>query len=267
MARAAGRSASRLLLGVVVLASVTTALLSLDTTVVLLDAGRDRDAARQRCATAAAALRDRTPRQLRVAAAAGVEPDEPAGVRTWCRLVPAVQRADGAALAGRDRGRGGRRSAGCSGGHLAALIAPSASDRTVPDVRNDGRRRSPCVGFGVASPLGLAPVWVATAGAAVLVGYRLLRSGRTTVDGACAVDVAVVLPVRAGARDRGARRVRRRSRDVDPTGRRRAAPASSPLLGVAAVAAVISNLINNLPATLLLLPMPRSAGSGRRWRC
>ena len=39
------------------------------------------------------------------------------------------------------------------------------------------------------------------------------------------------------------------------------------LLGVAAVGAVTANLLNNLPATLLLLPFVAAGGPGRSWPC
>ena len=93
-----GRSARSLLARVVVLSAVVTAVLSLDATVVLLTPVV--------LATAGAAgpapparLRVRAPGQLGVAAAAGVEPDQPAGVRCVRAVVRRFRRGDDAALA------------------------------------------------------------------------------------------------------------------------------------------------------------------------
>jgi arsenical pump membrane protein len=80
MARQSAGHPRGLLGRVFVVASVTTAVLSLDATVVLLPPG-----------------------QLRVAAAARVQPDEPAGFRRQRARVRSLHRADGAALADGDR--------------------------------------------------------------------------------------------------------------------------------------------------------------------
>lgn len=115
-------------------------------------------------------------------------------------------------------------------------------------------------GFAVTSLLGHSPAWAALAGAIVL-GIRSLAHGRSTVSGivravnmpflafvlclAVVVD-AVMLHGLDGA-----------MRAVLPTGN--SLPA---LLGLAAAAAVLANVVNNLPAVLVLLPLVAAAGPG-----
>ncbi len=114
------------------------------------------------------------------------------------------------------------------------------------------------VGFAVTSLFGLSPAWAALAGAVVL-GVRGLARRRSTVSGiANALDVpflafvlclgVVVDAVMLNGLD-GA------MRDVLPGGD--ALPA---LLGIAAVAALLSNVVNNLPAVLVLLPLVTASG-------
>lgn len=88
-------------------------------------------------------------------------------------------------------------------------------------------------------------MWAATAGAAVLGGYALRR--RTFLLFVLALGVVVAAVQDAGLRDAVAA--------VVPDG------ASLPaLLAVAALAAVLANVLNNLPATLLLLPVVAPTG-------
>lgn len=113
-------------------------------------------------------------------------------------------------------------------------------------------------GFVVTSALDVAPAWAALAGALVL-GVRSLAQRRSTVQGiARAVNVpflAFVLclgvvvdaVVHNGLGDA--------MRGLLPVGDSLLA-----LLGLAAVAAVLANLVNNLPAVLLLLPLVAGAG-------
>ena len=109
------------------------------------------------------------------------------------------------------------------------------------------------VGFAVTSLFGLSPAWAALAGAVVL-GVHGLARGRSTVSGiADALDVpflafvlclgVVVAAVMTNGLDTA-------MRDVLPAGD--TLPA---LLGIAAVAALLSNVVNNLPAVLVLLPL------------
>lgn len=113
-------------------------------------------------------------------------------------------------------------------------------------------------GFVVTSALDVAPAWAALAGALVL-GLRSLAQRRSTVHGiARAVNlpflafvlclgVVVDAVVHNGLGDA--------MRGLLPVGDSLLA-----LLGLAAVAAVLANLVNNLPAVLLLLPLVAGAG-------
>jgi arsenical pump membrane protein len=113
-------------------------------------------------------------------------------------------------------------------------------------------------GFAVTSLVGLSPAWAALGGAVVL-GVHGLARGRSTLTGiADALDVpflafvlclgVVVDAVMLNGLD-GA------MRDVLPAGD--TLPA---LLGIAAVAALLSNVVNNLPAVLVLLPLVTASG-------
>jgi arsenical pump membrane protein len=106
-------------------------------------------------------------------------------------------------------------------------------------------------GFAVSGFVGVAPGWVAAAGAVVLAGFAL-RARRTTVRRTlaaadvlfCGFVLALAVVVAAVA--------------DGPIGRALGdhlphEPTLVGLLVVAAAAAVIANLVNNLPATLLLL--------------
>lgn len=142
--------------------------------------------------------------------------------------------------------------------------------RVAPDHREIGPPRQPPVfvlavvaltlaGFAVAEAVGLAPAWAALAGALAL-GVRALRDRRTSaVEIMRAVNVPFLLFVLAlgvvvqavmlnGFADA--------MRAVLPSGS--SLPA---LLGIAAVAAVLANVVNNLPATLVLVPLAASSGS------
>ncbi|MCH9722192.1 MAG: arsenic transporter [Actinomycetia bacterium] len=109
------------------------------------------------------------------------------------------------------------------------------------------------IGFALTSFAGLSPAWAALAGALVL-GARSLSRRRSTIDGVIrslnlpfllfvlALGV-VVKAVMVNGLDDGARRLL-------PSG-----TGLLTLIGIAAVAAVLSNIVNNLPAVLVLLPL------------
>jgi arsenical pump membrane protein len=110
------------------------------------------------------------------------------------------------------------------------------------------------VGFGLAEPVGVHPAWVAAAGALVLASRRLARRPlveagrlvRAANPAFCAFVFAlgvVVLAVRSG----GVGAV------VDWLVPDRAGLAG--LLAAALLAAALANLLNNLPATLMLVPL------------
>lgn len=113
-------------------------------------------------------------------------------------------------------------------------------------------------GFVVTSVLDVSPAWAALAGAVVL-GVRSLAQRRSTIGGivravnvpflafVLCLGVVVEAVVRNGLGDA--------MREVLPVGD--SLPA---LLGLAAVAAVLANLVNNLPAVLVLLPLVAGAG-------
>jgi arsenical pump membrane protein len=115
-------------------------------------------------------------------------------------------------------------------------------------------------GFAVVSLAGLNPAWAALAGALVL-AVRALRRGRTTVRGLvvaagplfCLFVLALGIVVKAVV-DNGLDTAAQR---VLPDGA--GLPA---LLGIAALAAVLANAINNLPAVLALLPLVGQGGPG-----
>jgi arsenical pump membrane protein len=114
------------------------------------------------------------------------------------------------------------------------------------------------VGFAVTSLFGLSPAWAALAGVIVL-GARSLAQRRSTLTGIarsanvpfCAFVLCLGVVVAAVMRQ-GLDEV---MRDVLPRGDTLAA-----LLGIAAIAALLSNVVNNLPAVLVLLPLVAGAG-------
>ncbi len=113
-------------------------------------------------------------------------------------------------------------------------------------------------GFAVAQSVGVAPAWVALCGAAVL-AVRSLRRGHTSVvEILRSLNVSflvfvlalgvVVQAVMLNGMDHA-------MSAVLPSGS--GLPA---LLAIAALAAVLANVVNNLPATLVLLPLVASSG-------
>ncbi|MFJ3145083.1 arsenic transporter [Streptomyces halstedii] len=116
------------------------------------------------------------------------------------------------------------------------------------------------IGFPVASVFGIAPAWVATAGALVM-AVRALTRRHSTVPGIVraasvpflAFVLALGIVVRAVV-DNG---LGQALGHVLPDGT--SLPA---LLATAGVAALLANLINNLPAVLALVPLAASSGPG-----
>jgi arsenical pump membrane protein len=113
-------------------------------------------------------------------------------------------------------------------------------------------------GFAVTSLFGVAPAWAALAGAVVL-GVHGLAHGRSTLSGIVdALDVpflAFVLCLGVVVAAVMVNGLYGAMRDVLPAGD--SLPA---LLGTAAVAALLSNVVNNLPAVLVLLPLVTASG-------
>ncbi|MER6789714.1 SLC13 family permease [Streptomyces sp. NPDC000658] len=115
-------------------------------------------------------------------------------------------------------------------------------------------------GFVVASAVGIEPAWAAFAGALVMAVRALVRRRVTPVavvraaaPGFLAFVLALGIVVRAVV-DNG---LAGALAHVLPGGSGLIA-----LLGVAALAAVLANLINNLPAVLVLVPLAAPAGAG-----
>ena len=113
-------------------------------------------------------------------------------------------------------------------------------------------------GFAVTSFFGIEPLWAALAGAVVLAARNLVR-GRSTAGGLAralhvpflvfvlALGVVVQAVMDNGLQDQMGR--------IVPHGTDLLA-----LLGIAAVAAIVANLVNNLPAVLVLLPLTVASG-------
>jgi arsenical pump membrane protein len=114
------------------------------------------------------------------------------------------------------------------------------------------------VGFLVGSPLGVSPVWIATAGAAAITVPALVRRTTTARDVLRAIQPSFLLFVLGlgiivvAASDNG---LATAVRMILPGGT--SLPA---LLGIAAVSALLANLINNLPAILIIAPVAVASG-------
>ncbi|MCW8380460.1 arsenic transporter [Streptomyces justiciae] len=115
-------------------------------------------------------------------------------------------------------------------------------------------------GFVVASAVGIEPAWVALVGALVLAGRALVRrraTPLTVVKAAAPGFLAFVLALGVVVRAVVDNGLADALRHVIPDGSGVVA-----LLGIAVLAAVLANLINNLPAVLVLLPLTAAAGPG-----
>ena len=115
-------------------------------------------------------------------------------------------------------------------------------------------------GFAATSAFGLSPAWAAFAGALVLAA-RALAQRRTTpaaiVRAAAVPFLAFVLALGIVVRALTANGLAAALGHLIPGGT--GLPA---LLAIVAVAAVLANVINNLPAVLVLLPLTAPAGPG-----
>jgi arsenical pump membrane protein len=257
LARSAARSASRLLLAGAVLGAVVTALLSLDTTAVLLTPvvvstvratkvpPRPHLYLTTHLANSSSLLLP-VSNLTNLLAFAFVPITFPrfAALMVLPWLVATVVDTAGVRLA--------------FGSDLAAKpAAPSQTAARWP-VATTVIVAITVVGFPVGSVLGVQPVWVATAGAVVLAVRRLLAR-RTTVRavvGSASLSFCVwvlgLSVVVSAVSDNGLGTVLQR---VMPDG-----SSFWALLGVAAVSAMLANVVNNLPATLLILPVVAAGG-------
>lgn len=274
VARACHRRTGRLLAGVFVVASLTTAVLSLDATVVLL-----------------------TPVVFATARRVGARPRPHVYATAHLAnsaslLLPVSNLTNLLAFA----------ASGLTFPRFAALMGPAwllvivveyvvfrrffradlaaGADRTPTDVRTPVPVLTLVVlaltlaGFVVASLAGVAPAWAALGGVLVLGGRSLARR-RSTVGELvraagplfCLFVLALgvlVKAVVAGGLASGAARLLPAGEGggADAGGGGGGAYGLGALLAIAAVAAVLSNLVNNLPATLALLPLVAAGGHG-----
>ncbi|WP_257005066.1 SLC13 family permease [Streptomyces sp. Tue6028] len=146
--------------------------------------------------------------------------------------------------------------------HDLGAAAPEPSAEEPPEVPVFALVTVGCTlaGFVAASALGIDPAWSAAAGALVLAGRALARrraTPLTVVKAAAPSFLAFVLALGVVVRavvDNGL---------ADALGRLLPDGSDLPaLLGIAALAAVLANLINNLPAVLVLLPLTAASGPG-----
>lgn len=113
-------------------------------------------------------------------------------------------------------------------------------------------------GFAVTSALGLSPAWAALAGAIVL-GVRSLAQKRSTLTG---IFAALDLPFLAFVLCLGVVVAAVMNNGLEPAMHRLIPDGQglAALLVIAAVAALLSNVVNNLPAVLVMLPLVSTAG-------
>jgi arsenical pump membrane protein len=112
------------------------------------------------------------------------------------------------------------------------------------------------VGFAVSSLLGIAPVWVAAAGALAL-ALRERRSPRALLGAVEPPFLVFVLGLAVVVRAAGDHGLQSAVDGLVPQG-----DGVLALIGVAAVSALLANVVNNLPATLILLPVAAAGGPG-----
>jgi arsenical pump membrane protein len=119
-------------------------------------------------------------------------------------------------------------------------------------------------GFLASSLLGVAPVWIATAGAVLITLPALRAPTQTARELVHAIQpgfIVFVLGLAVIVAAVGAHGLQSAIRHVLPT-TSTAHPSLGALLVIAALAAVVANLVNNLPATLLLVPVAAAHGVG-----
>lgn len=114
------------------------------------------------------------------------------------------------------------------------------------------------VGFLVGSPLGIAPVWIAAAGAVAISVPALVRKTANAADVVRAIQPSFLVfvlglgVVVVAASDNG---LASAVRTILPGG------ATWPdLLGIAAISAFLANILNNLPAILIIGPVTAPSG-------
>jgi arsenical pump membrane protein len=115
-------------------------------------------------------------------------------------------------------------------------------------------------GFALSSVVGVEPVWVAAAGAAAITARGLARRTTTPARLARAIEpgfLVFVLGLAVIVRAAGDNGLATVVQAVLPAG-----GSLLDLLAIAALSAALANLVNNLPATLMLVPVTAAAGHG-----
>jgi arsenical pump membrane protein len=116
------------------------------------------------------------------------------------------------------------------------------------------------VGFGLSSPLGFAPVWIAVGGAALMVAPSLSARPRSAAGLLSAAQPGfLVFVLGLGVIVRAAADNGLRSAVVALLPNATTLP---DLILVSLIAAAAANLLNNLPATLILVPVAAALGVG-----
>jgi arsenical pump membrane protein len=114
-------------------------------------------------------------------------------------------------------------------------------------------------GFAASSALDIAPAWVAAAGAVAITAPALARRATTARTLALAAEpsfLVFVLGLGVVVRAASDNGLADAARAVLPGGE-----ALPELLAIAAVGAILANLVNNLPATLILVPVAAPSGA------
>jgi arsenical pump membrane protein len=115
-------------------------------------------------------------------------------------------------------------------------------------------------GFAASSVVGIQPVWFAAAGAVAITIPALARRTATPMELGRAIEpgfLIFVLGLGVIVAAASANGLDSAVRAVLPAG-----GSLSDLLAIAAVSAILANLVNNLPATLILVPVAATAGTG-----
>jgi arsenical pump membrane protein len=145
------------------------------------------------------------------------------------------------------------------GRDLRALPAPhEVGPPPQPPVFVLGTVALTLAGFAIAGAAGVAPAWAALAGASVLAVRSLGHRHTSVAEIVRAVNVPFLVFVLALGVV-----VQAVMLNGVATGMRAVLPAGSglpALLGIATVAAALANIVNNLPATLALLPLVAASG-------
>jgi arsenical pump membrane protein len=149
---------------------------------------------------------------------------------------------------------------------IRRMFAGDLERRTVPAVISDRPLELPVfslsvlgttlVGFEVSSLVGIAPVWIAAAGATALV-IRQRPAPKDLLVAAEPAFLVFVLGLGVVVRAASEHGLSSAVDALIPHGADLAA-----LLAIAAVSAVLANLVNNLPATLIILPVTAMVGPG-----